>query len=130
MRPSVLNALQHQKQFGALISIALHEGDVAQALELLPRVSDGWHDYTWEVAQAAEQEHPHAAITLYQELAERPIGRRSRGAYQQASSYLQRAKQLSSRLQASTDWETYIQALRTRYPTLRALHDELHKAQL
>jgi uncharacterized Zn finger protein len=130
VRSSVLDALQRQKQFGALISIALHEGDVARALELLPRVSDGWHDYKWEVAQAAEKDHPHAAIALYQELAERAIGRRSRGAYQQATAYLQRAKQLSSRLHASTDWETYMQALRTRYPTLRALHDELHKARL
>ena len=46
------------------------------------------------------------------------------------TSYLQRAKQLASRLQATADWETYMQALRTRYPTLRALHDELHQAQL
>jgi uncharacterized Zn finger protein len=130
VRSGVLDELQRQKQFGALISIALHEGDVARALELLPRVSDGWHDYKWEVAQAAEKEHPHAAIALYQELAERAIGRRSRGAYQQATTYLQRAKQLSSRLKAHPDWETYMQALRTRYPTLRALHDELHKAQL
>jgi uncharacterized Zn finger protein len=130
VRASVLNALQRQKNFGALVDIALHEGDVARALELLPRVSDGWHDYTWEVAQAAEKEHPHAAIGLYQELAERAITQKSRGAYQQATTYLKRVKQLYGRLKAPADWETYVQALHTRYPTLRALHDELRKAQL
>jgi len=130
VRSGVLNELHRQKHFGALVDIALHEGDVARALELLPHVSDGWHDYKWEVAQAAEKEHPHAAITLYQELAERAIARRSRGAYQQATTYLKRAKQLYGRLKATADWETCIQALRTRYPTLRALHDELRKAQL
>lgn len=130
VRPRVLDELQRQKHFGSLVDIALHEGDVARALELLPRVSDGWHDYKWQVAQAAEKEHPHAAITLYQELAERAIAGRSRGAYQQATTYLKRAKQLYGRLKAPVDWETYVQALRTRYSTLRALHDELRKAQL
>lgn len=130
VRPRVLDELQRQKHFGALVDIALHEGDVARALELLPHVSDGWRDYKWNVAQAAEKEHPHAAIALYKELAERAIARRSRSAYQQATTYLQRAKQLYSRLQAPADWETYVQALRTRYSTLRALHDELRKAQL
>jgi uncharacterized Zn finger protein len=130
VRASVLDALQRQKHFGALVAIALHESDVTRALELLPRVSGGWHDYKWEVAQAAEKEHPHAAITLYQELAERAIAQRSRGAYQQATTYLKRAKQLYGRPEAPADWEAYVQALRTRYPTLRALHDELRKAQL
>ena len=130
VRTSVLGELQRQKHFGALVDIALHEGDVARALELLPCVNDGWRDYRWDVAQAAEKEHPQAAIALYQELAERAIARRSRSAYQQAITYLTRAKQLYSRLKAHADWESYVQALRTRHTTLRALHDELRKAQL
>jgi uncharacterized Zn finger protein len=130
VRASTLDALQRQQNFGALVEIALHEGDVARALEILPHVRGGWHDYKRDVAQAAEKEHPQAAITLYQELAEGAIAQRSRGAYQQAAVHLKRARTLYSRLQATADWETYIQALRTRYASLRALQDELRKAQL
>jgi uncharacterized Zn finger protein len=130
VRANVLQALQRQKNFGALVELALHEGDVARALEFLPQVSGGWHNYTWDVAQAAEKTHPQAAIALYQELAERAIAHRSRGSYQQAATYLQRVKTLFGRLQAPTDWETYVQALRTRYANLRALQDELRKARL
>jgi uncharacterized Zn finger protein len=130
VRASALEALQHQNNFGALVEIALHEGDVARALELLPRVRGGWHDYKWDVAQAAEKTHPYAAIALYQELAEAAIAHRSRSAYEQAAAHLKRAKTLYGRLHATADWQIYLQTLRTRYANLRALQDELRKAQL
>lgn len=130
VRARTLHALQAQKKVGVLVDIALHEGDVARALELLPDVRGGWHDYKWAVAQAAEKDYPQKAIALYQELAETAIARRSRGSYQQAAAHLKRAKQLYGRLRAKADWETYFQALRTRHKTLRALQDELQKAGL
>jgi uncharacterized Zn finger protein len=130
VRVRILKEMQGQKRVGALVEIALYEGDVARALELLPDVRGGWHDYKWEVAQAAEKEYPQEAIALYQELAEAAIARRSRGSYQQAVAHLKRAKQLYVRLSAKADWETYFQALRTRHKTLRALQDELQKARL
>jgi uncharacterized Zn finger protein len=83
-----------------------------------------------EVARAAEKEHPQAAIALYQELAERAIGNRSRGAYQQAVDYLKRAKKLAGTLNGEAKWQSYLQSLRARYPTLRALQEELSKARL
>jgi uncharacterized Zn finger protein len=92
VRAGVLHALQAQKQVGALVDIALYEGEVARALELLPEVRGGWHDYQCEVAQAAEKDYPQAAIALYQELAEAAIARRSRGSYQRAAAHLKRAK--------------------------------------
>jgi uncharacterized Zn finger protein len=130
VRIDVFNALQAQKQVGALVEIALCEGDVARALELLPEVRGGWRDYKSDVAQAAEKDYPQEAIALYQELAEAAIARRSRGSYQQAAAHLKRAKQLYGRLGAKTDWETYFQALRQRHQTLRALQDELQQARL
>jgi hypothetical protein len=128
-----LKALEREGKIGALIEIALDEGDVARALALLPRVkTGGWdfRDYKWEVARAAEKEHPQAAVALYQELAERAIGNRSRGAYQQAVDYLKRAKKLAGRFNGGAEWQGYVQNLRTRYPTLRALQEELSKARL
>jgi tetratricopeptide (TPR) repeat protein len=134
VRAEVLAELESNGKVGALIDIALHEKDVARALELLPREdrSPGWgyQDHRWEVARAAEKEHPQAAIRLYQQLAERSIEHRSRGSYQFATEHLQRAKKLAERAGARNEWDAYLAALRARYPTLRALHDELLRAHL
>src|SRR5262249_49371541 len=98
-----------------------------------PRVkTTGWYsnDHKWEVARAAEKEHPQAAIALYQELAERAIGNRSRQAYQQAAGYLKQAKTLAGKLNGATEGQSYLQNLRARYSTLRELQEELSKARL
>ncbi|HEX5081625.1 MAG TPA: hypothetical protein VFY40_06250 [Blastocatellia bacterium] len=134
VRAGVLAELESKGKFGALIEIALHDKNVARALELLPRVSlrPGWgyRDYRWDVARAAEKDHPQAAIRLYQELAERDIGHKSRESYRNAIEHLRRVKKLSERIGAQKEWAKYMAALRARYPTLRALHDELQKARL
>ncbi len=65
VRANALKALEREEKFGALIEIALEEGDVSRALALLPRAkTSGWYsrDYKWEVAQAAEKKHPDAAV--------------------------------------------------------------------
>ena len=133
VRANALKALESEEKISALIEIALEEGDVTCALAWLPRVkTGGWYtrDYKLEVARAAEKNHPQAAITLYQELAERAINNRSRGAYQRAVDYLKRAKKLSGRLNGGAEWQGYLQNLRMRYPTLRAFQQELIKARL
>jgi tetratricopeptide (TPR) repeat protein len=130
-RADALAALERKKKIGALIEIALDEGDAARALELLPRVEQhAWRDYGQEVAEAAEKDHPRAALALYREMAERAIAERHRGAYRQAAQHLKRAKALSERLAARADWETYLRELHTRYAKLPALQDELRKARL
>jgi uncharacterized Zn finger protein len=131
VRADVLGVLEREKRMDALIEIALHEGDVARALELLPRVSGwGWRDYKSEVAQAAEKDHPEAALSLYKEVVEQAIGRRGRDSYQEAAEYLKRVKKLYKRLNAQSDWDGYIQGLRTQYARLPALQEELRRAQL
>ena len=131
VRADMLATLEREKKIGSLIEIALHEGDVGRALELLPRVDRrGWRDFKWEVAQAAEKDHPQAAIALYQEIAERTIGERQRSSYRQAAQHLKRVKALYARLNAQPDWAAYLQNLRTQYAQLPALQDELRKARL
>jgi uncharacterized Zn finger protein len=131
VRAGVLEALEQKQYMGPLIEIALHEGDVVRALELLPRVGQSaWRDYTGEVARAAEKACPQAAIGLYKEMVERAIGGRQRRTYQHAAQYLKRVKTLYTRLKASSDWKAYIHTLRTQYAHLPALHDELRKARL
>lgn len=131
VRAGALAALEREKKIGALVEIALDEGDVARALELLPRVERrGWRDYKLEVAEAAEKDYPEAALALYRELAEASIGERQRSAYQQAARHLKRVKALYKRLEAQADWETYLRGLRAQYANLPALQDELRKARL
>ncbi|MBC7347632.1 MAG: hypothetical protein H5U00_09325 [Clostridia bacterium] len=88
------------------MEIALHEGDVARALELLPRAPcGGWRDYRWEVARAAEKERPLDAI--YKEMAEAAIGWRQRATYARAAEFLRRIKLLCERLGRIGEWQEY-----------------------
>lgn len=134
VRADALKKLEKEGKIGSLTEIALYEGDVKRALALLPhqKGAQEWHfqDYRSRVAQAAEKEYPEAAIRIYQELAEGTINRRSRGAYQEAIGYLKRAKKLFEASGDQANWQGYLQGLRARYPTLRALQEELSKARL
>jgi hypothetical protein len=126
-----LKALEGSKRFGPLTEIALHEGDVPRALELLPRMQP-WEQrqHQWRVAQAAEKSHPREALALYNELVEDAIRGRDRQAYQQAAQYLKRMKTVYKALEAQSEWAAYLQSLRAQYRHLPALQDEMRQAHL
>ncbi len=131
VRTGVLKELEDKDKYGKLIEIALYEGDVKRALELLPRAqAGGWRDYRVEVARAAEEKQPLDAIALYQEMVETAISRRQRKTYSQAAGYLRRIKGLYERLGYSGKWEKYLAALRKEHVRLPALQDEFNKAGL
>jgi len=131
VRTGVLKELKDKNNYGKLIEIALHEGNVTRALELLPRAQGGgWHDYRAEVARAAEEKQPLDAIALYQEIVETAIGWRQRKTYRQAAEFLRRIKGLYERLGCRGEWEKYLAALRKEYARLPALQDEFNKAGL
>jgi uncharacterized Zn finger protein len=131
VRTGVLKELEEKSEIGALVEIALYEGDVARALELLPSAPrGGWRDYRREVARAAEKERPLEAIALYKEMAEAAIGWRQRKAYAQAAAFLRRIKLLYERLGCGGEWQKYLAALKKEYARLPALQEELNKAGL
>ena len=131
VRAEALKALEGNKRFGPLTEIALYEGDVPRALELLPRLQP-WElgHYQWQVAQAAEKSHPREALALYTELVEHAIRGRDRRTYQQAVKHLKRMKAVYKALDAASDWEAYLQSLRDKYRHLPALQDEMRQARL
>jgi len=131
VRADALKSLERSKRFGSLTDIALHEGDVPRALELLRRMQP-WEraQYQWPVAQAAEKSRPHEALALYKELVEHAIGGRDRRTYQQAVQHLKRMKAIHTSLAAQPDWEAYLRSLRTTYRYLPALQDEMRRARL
>ncbi|MFL6275996.1 MAG: SWIM zinc finger domain-containing protein [Blastocatellia bacterium] len=131
VRAEALAALERAGRFDALVEIALHEGDVARALEGLARATGGGATHLrMKVAAAAEKDLPHEAVRLYLERAEQEIAGRSRGSYSVAASTLKKVRPLFIQLHNQAAWAEYIQSLRESHKNLRALQDELRKAGL
>ncbi len=130
-RAEVLAALERAGRFDTLVEISLHEGDVARALEWLPRAT-GWGatHLRMKVAEAAEKDLPHEAVRLYLERVEQEIAGRSRSSYNTAAGYLKRAKPFFIKLHDRAAWAEYIKSLRESHKNLPALQDELRKAGL
>lgn len=82
------------------------------------------------VAQAAEADHPRAALEIYRARAERAIAARGRGNYQVAAEHLLRVRALHRRLREEATWDSYIAHLREEHRRLRALQEELDRAGL
>lgn len=131
LRKQILQELQKSNKYALLIDIALHEQDGDRALALLKQSTD-WSriSYRERVAKAIEKTQPKEAIALYQPMVQQAIDGRSRSSYKSAAQYLQRIKAMYKALKQQANWQTYIQEIRTKNPTLRALHDELNKAGL
>ncbi len=130
-RDEALKVMEHKKEIGVLIEIALDEEDVARALELLPKLPRwDWHDYRGEVAKAAEPAFPGEAVRIYREMVESVIERRQRDQYGSAVKLLCRMRELYQRLNDSIGWISYLTALKTRCTRFTALKEELRKAGL
>jgi hypothetical protein len=145
VRPELLAFLEQDKNTTLLIQIALDEGDIDNALQLLKGIAKkDIHGYTYnasygyygysnialEVAGVAEEPRPREARELYREYAERLIALRGRQNYQEACKYLAKMRALDEKLGESEVWTNYITALREQNRNLRALKEELAKAGL
>ncbi|MGB9826564.1 MAG: DUF6880 family protein, partial [Desulfofundulus sp.] len=131
VRASALRELEDTNKAQPLIEIALDEGNVKWALELLAQVPSYLKKLYYErVAEAAEKERPLDAVRLYEEMAEAAIGERQRNAYRQAATYLRRMKKILDRVGKRQAWEKYLADLKKRYARYPALLDELQKARL
>lgn len=135
MREELLAFLNKQDNTGLLIAIALDEEDVDRALELYsakPRMGyyDNGHNLVHDIARAAAEKRPLAAIDLYQSYAEHLITNRSRESYRQACDYLKKAHDLYEKLGQQDQWRSYISSLMSKNRALRALKEEASKAHL
>jgi catechol 2,3-dioxygenase-like lactoylglutathione lyase family enzyme len=145
LRPELLAFLEQARNTTLLIQIALDEGDVDRALQLLKEVAkkdsygytydsrygyDSFGNIALQVASAAEETRPREAIELYQQQAERLIAQRDRQKYQAACTYLAKMRALYEALGEHAVWTDYIAGLRERNRNLRALKEELARAGL
>jgi catechol 2,3-dioxygenase-like lactoylglutathione lyase family enzyme len=144
IQPALLAFLEQTHNTVLLIQIALNEGEVDAALQLLKSMeTKDRSGYTYtsgygyygrsidlEVASAAEETRPREAIQLYQQHAERLIALRERKNYQAACTYLVKMRLLYEQLGEQEVWAKYIANLREQNRSLRALREELIKAGL
>ncbi len=145
LRRELLAFLEQARNTSLLIQIALDEGDIDLALQRLQGTAKkdgygytyidrygyyGYSDVAFEVARAAEETRPHAAIELYRQFAERLIAMRDRKHYQLACTYLVRMRALYEKLGEGEAWTSYMTALREQNRNLRALKEELANAGL
>jgi uncharacterized Zn finger protein len=141
VRAEVMAYLQQSHITALQIEIALDEGQIELALQLLqaesqtesrrngPYGSDNF-DVGIEVAKAAEDSHPRESIEIYQAYVETRIEWRGRENYQIACQYLTSIRRLYQKLGKSDEWNRYIATLREQHRNLPALKDELAKAKL
>ena len=87
-------------------------------------------DLPVRVAAAAEASRPENAIVLYMEVVQALIAVRGRYSYGQAAQHLIRVRDLYNRLGKQQAWQALIASIRSSYPRLRALREELDRAQL
>ena len=145
LRPRLLKILEQQKNWGALVSIYLTEGEVGKALSALAEMErasttslSGYgypsygapSSYQVQVAKAAEEHYPDEAIRLYKSVVQRLIDVRGRDNYQQAAGYLAQVKVLYQKQGRESEWNAYISDLRNSNKSLRALKEELDKRNL
>jgi catechol 2,3-dioxygenase-like lactoylglutathione lyase family enzyme len=145
LRPELLMLLEQAGNTTLLIQIALDEGDIDRALQLLKGMAKkdihgyiynnsygyyGFGDIALQVARAAEEARPREAIELYRQSAERLIALRGRQNYQEACKSLAKMRALYEKLGEHEAWTTYITALREQNRNLRALREELAAAGL
>jgi len=142
LRPELLAFVEQKGKTTLLIEIAIDEEEIDKALELLKKLKKtGLYGYSYTsgytgpsielaVARAAKKTHPHEAIQIYQQRAERLIAEKSRKSYQGACTQLVEAKSLYKELGEDKTWANYISSLRQQYKHLPALRDEMMKAGL
>ncbi|MDB5289863.1 MAG: hypothetical protein JWL69_1104 [Phycisphaerales bacterium] len=122
------SALTSSRRNDLLIRICLDEGEVDTALRLMEEANV--HGVKMEVAAAAENVRPGAALKIYRKAAEDHIAYRTRGGYQEACKHLKNVQKMYAKMGEADGWEQYINKVRQKNHSLRALMEELAAAQL
>ncbi len=136
LRPTLLAELAAKGEQALRTEIHLQEGEIDQCLDAVADIADTGRMAAWNtdlpvrVAAAAEASRPENAIVLYMEVVQALIAVRGRYSYGQAAQHLIRVRDLYNRLGKQQAWQALIASIRSSYPRLRALREELDRAQL
>ena len=133
LRPDLLAQWSAAGQYGLLTDIHLEEGEIDLALKSVQQIPHRFRygtDRLIRVAQAASETHPHAAIDIYLQQAERLIEARGRENYRRACDHLARVRDIHRQLGEEPAWTDLIARLRERHRRLPALREELSSSGL
>ncbi|HJT55036.1 MAG TPA: hypothetical protein VJ761_00970 [Ktedonobacteraceae bacterium] len=141
VRQEALTFLEATKNISTQVEVALDEGDIERALQLLKTIRpSGVDNYQWQydyartpavalkTAERAEEVYPGASIDLYQQHVERLITGHGRSNYQVACNYLVKIRSLYEKLDEDEQWVNYIAWLRKRHSRLYSLKQEMTAA--
>jgi uncharacterized Zn finger protein len=131
LQKELFQQLEEKRSYNIWIDIMLAEDSLDRAIALLEKLSPyNRLSKLVQVAKIAEKEKPQAAIGIYQMVVTDFIASKNRSAYQNSVTYLKIIRSLYESTEQQSHWTSYISTLRTTYPTLRALQEELSKAKL
>jgi hypothetical protein len=135
LRAGMLGRLEEKGSWALLTEIYLEEGQIDFALKALEkaRVASRWGEpesLVLQVAEAACQARRQESIQLFLSIARCRISMRDRSNYAQAAVYLKQIQGIYRRLGDLQTWQKLIGNLREENRSLRALQDELNRAQL
>jgi hypothetical protein len=131
VRVKTLEQLDPRRDGHTMIQIALEEGDVDRAIELVRSARPGFFGpLKLEVAAAAEAKRPDAALDIYKEQAERLVEQQGRSNYQSACTLLERIRAVYRKQKDGPGWDRYREDLLKRFHRLSALKDEMKRAKL
>jgi hypothetical protein len=131
LQKELFQQLEEKRSYNIWIDIMLAEDSLDRAIALLEKLSPyNRLSKLVQVAKIAEKEKPQAAIGIYQMVVTDFIASKNRSAYQNSVTYLKIIRSLYESTKQQSHWTSYISTLRTTYPTLRALQEELSKAKL
>lgn len=128
LRPALLAHLRELKDYITLTRCLLDEQQLDLALDALEHAEatgqltgPARSALELEVAQCLTDARPHAALHLYQRLAERALHQRSVEGFESATQWLLIARELQQRLDQLPQWRRYMDDLVERFGRLQGL---------
>jgi len=139
IKQEVITYFKDLKNDLLLIEIYLDEKELEQAIDTLKQASETRFEafkntyyslLALQVAAAARHKYPQVALEIYQDIIKELIEERNRESYQKACDHLKTIRSIYLDQQRTQGWEEYLKNLMQTYRRLKALRDEIYRADL
>jgi uncharacterized Zn finger protein len=134
--------IEHFKQIEdelLLVEIYLDEKELDRAVEAFEQIVRlAYYSFkethyallALRLADIARSKHPRFSLKVYQDMVEDLIEERNRDSYRRACDHLKTIKSIYEDLHQLDEWELYLRTLLQTYRRLKALRDEIYRADL
>lgn len=134
--------IEHFKQIEdelLLVEIYLDEKELDRAVEAFEQISRlSYYSFkethyallALRLADIARSKYPRFSLKIYQDMVEDLIEERSRDSYRRACDHLKTIKSIYEDVHQLEEWELFLRTLLQTYRRLKALKDEIYRADL